>query len=94
MNPYQHEFATTVAALKLNREQDAERNLPEAAALEPDLSSIHLAFCNLLLKQERFEELITYIADRAEQGQPSAIQLVACGEPQCLGGLRFGKQRI
>lgn len=69
MNPYQHEFFTTAAKLqlKLNREQDAERNLLEAAALEPDLSSIHLAFCNLLLKQERFEELITYIADRAEQ---------------------------
>ena len=53
--------------MKLNREQDAERNLREAAALEPDLSSIHLALGNLLLKQGRFEELVAYIADRAEQ---------------------------
>ena len=53
--------------LKLNREQDAEQNLLEAAALEPDLSSIHLALGNLLLKQGRFEELIAYISERAEQ---------------------------
>ena len=68
-NPYQNEFYTTAASLqlKLNREQDAERNLREAAALEPDLSSIHLALGNLLLKQGRFEELVAYIADRAEQ---------------------------
>ena len=68
-NPYQHEFYTTAARLqlKLNREQDAEQNLLEAAALEPDLSSIHLALGNLLLKQGRFEELIAYISERAEQ---------------------------
>lgn len=68
-NPYQHEFYTTAARLqlKLNREQDAERNLREAAELEPDIASIHLALGNLLLKQERFEELIAFIADRAEQ---------------------------
>lgn len=68
-NPYQHEFYTAAAGLqlKLNREQEAEHNLREAAALEPDLSSIHLALGNLLLKQGRFEELLAYIADRAEQ---------------------------
>jgi tetratricopeptide (TPR) repeat protein len=68
-NPYQHEFYTAAARLqlKMNKEEDAERNLREAAALEPDLSSIHLALGNLLLKQGRHEELIAYIADRAEQ---------------------------
>lgn len=68
-NPYQHEFYTAAARLqlKMNKEEDAERNLREAATLEPDLSSIHLALGNLLLKQGRHEELIAYIADRAEQ---------------------------
>ncbi|CZQ82145.1 tetratricopeptide repeat protein [Trichococcus ilyis] len=68
-NPYQHEFYTAAARLqlKMNKVEDAERNLREAATLEPDLSSIHLALGNLLLKQGRHEELIAYIADRAEQ---------------------------
>lgn len=65
-NPYQAEFHTSAAnlQLKLNREEEAEVSLMTAAELEPDLTSIHLAIGNLLLKQERYDDVIAYIKER------------------------------
>lgn len=70
-NPYQAEFYTTAAnlQLKLNREEEAEASLMTAAELEPESSSIHLAIGNLLLKQERYDDVVTYISERKNQDE-------------------------
>lgn len=71
MDQYNYELFVIGAeiALKLEQEELAEEYYLSANALSPDNESLQLAYINLLLKQERFEEAATLIEQALEYGQ-------------------------
>jgi tetratricopeptide (TPR) repeat protein len=72
-------------ALKLGKEEDAERLLREALAIDPGFSEAAITLDNLFLKQERFDQVIELL---------SSIEIQEENEPQFLWDTAFAYQKL
>lgn len=67
-NPELFYYAASIA-LKLDDEEQAEQYYQESLQLNPDSETVQLAYNNLLLKQERFDEAIQLIEAALENDE-------------------------
>lgn len=72
-------------ALKLGREEDAERHLREALALDPGFTEAAITLDSLFIKQERYDQVIDLL---------STMDIQEEYEPQFLWDAAFAYQKI